>query len=414
MKKKRIIGIGILISSIIVIIYFVVRTGSKSDFIITKANQGDFLIGVITTGELLAKNSDKIYGPSGLRTVRIWQVEITEMIADGTIVDSGDFVAELDRSEITNKIKDLEIELDKLNSEFTKTRLDTTLELRNTRDELINLEYAYEEKQITLDQSKYEPPATIRQAKIELEKAQRAYGQAVKNYKLKLEKSQANMQQVAAELAQTQNKYNEMVEILHQFTINAPKAGMVIYKRDWNGRKQGIGSNISAWNNVVATLPDLSEMISKTYVNEIDISKVRLRQKVNIGIDAFPEKAFTGEVFEIANIGQQLPNTNAKVFEVLIMVNEFDSILRPAMTTKNEIITEVVEDVVHIPLECLHNNDSISFVYSMNGRVVKQEVEVGKANENEIIILNGLKKGDKILMIPPEEEEKLKIKYLAD
>ena len=72
-------------------------------------------------------------------------------------------------------MKDQELELEQLGTQFTKTKLDTTLELRNLRDELINLEYALEEKEIELEQSAYEPPTTIRQIKIELEKAERFF-----------------------------------------------------------------------------------------------------------------------------------------------------------------------------------------------------------------------------------------------
>jgi len=89
---------------------------------------------------------------------------------------------------------------------------------------------------------------------------------------------------------------------------------MVNYKRDWNGKKQGVGAQVSMWENVVATLPNLSAMNSRTYVNEIDISRVRTGQKTEIQVDAFPERKFTGEVFEVANMGEQMRNSNAKSF----------------------------------------------------------------------------------------------------
>ncbi|MCK7532908.1 MAG: HlyD family efflux transporter periplasmic adaptor subunit [Marinilabiliales bacterium] len=81
---------------------------------------------------------------------------------------------------------------------------------------------------------------------------------------------------------------------------------MVIYKREWNGAKRKVGSEISPWDPVVATLPDLSSMISKTYVNEIDVSKVKAGQRVRLTVDAFPEKSYTGAVISVANIGEQL------------------------------------------------------------------------------------------------------------
>ena len=201
--------------------------------------------------------------------------------------------------------------------------------------------------------------------------------------------------------------------MLKQFTVTAPKAGMVIYKRNWDGNKMGVGATVNAWDNVVAELPDLSEMMSKTYVNEIDISKVKTGQQVQIGIDAFPEKKFTGKVIEVANIGEQQQNTNAKVYEVRILVKEFDSILRPAMTTKNTILTSMVDSVLFIPIEAIFNQDSITFVYKKDGgSAVRQQVVVGLSNDNEIIIRAGLTEKDEVLLVPPEKAEKLAIENL--
>jgi len=411
MKKQIYITIGIVIIVIIALYYFFGRESSSSETIEVNVKSGEFKIAVTITGELEAKSSEKIYGPGNLRNVRIWQLKIEDIVPDGTVVDSGDFVATLDRTELNNKLLDQELELEKYETQFTKTKLDTTLELRNLRDDLINLNYALEEKKIQLEQSKYEPPATIRQVEIELEKAGRSYDQAVKNYQLKLQKAKANMQEVAGQLTKAKRKYNDMVDVLSQFTVYAPKAGMVIYKRGWDGKKNGIGSQISTWENVVATLPNLTEMISKTYVNEIDISKVKVGQQVEIGIDAFPEKSFTGEVTQVANIGEQLSNSNAKVFEVMIEVFEFDSVMRPAMTTKNVILTNIIDSTLFVPIECIHTKDSISYVVSGNSRI---QVIVGKSNENEIIIKAGLKEGDKIYLVPPEEYDDLKLKRLSD
>lgn len=391
--------------------YYFSQVNTQGPTVVSAVQFGDFSINVTTSGELEAKNSENILGPSGLREVRIWQVQISDMIPEGSIVDSGQYVATLDRTEITNRMKDLESELEKLESQYIKTRLDTSMDMRAAREELINLKYALEERQITVDQSIYEPPATQRQARIELEKAQRAYEQANKNYKLRTDKNNANMQEVYASYSQAQRRLEQIREVLQGFTVTAPKPGMLIYKRNWDGSKMGVGSTMSSWDNVVATLPNLNEMISKTYVNEIDISKVKTGQKVEIGVDAFPERKYTGEVTEVANIGEQMRNSNAKVFEVKIRVNEFDSILRPAMTTKNIIITSVIPGVLFLPIECVHTTDSISFVYRVSGQY-RQQVKTGAANENQIIITDGLKEGDEVYLSPPDKAIEWKLKKL--
>jgi RND family efflux transporter MFP subunit len=414
MTRKKYIYLGASILVLMIVAYFFFGRSNKDQQIAVKVKKGDFPIEVTTTGELIAKSSDKIYGPQALGQVfRIWNIKIQDIIPDGTVVDSGQYVAQLDPSELTNKIKDEETNQEKLETQMTKTRLDTTLELRTLRDELINLRFGLEEKKIILDQSKYEPPATIRQVEMDLEKSKRTLDQAEKNYKLRYEKAVANMQEVTASFNQGQRKLEQMRDVLAHLRVSAPKAGMVIYHRNWDGNKMGINAIVNTYDNIVAELPDLSEMISKTYINEIDISKVKVGQPVQIGIDAFPDKKFTGKVTEVANIGEQLQNSNAKVYEVKIKVVEFDSILRPAMTTKNKILTSTVNNVLFIPIEAIFNNDSVPFVYKKDGgKVMKQQVIVGQSNENEIVIRAGLAADEEVLLVPPEKAEKLKLSML--
>lgn len=411
--NKRLIIISALVIIALISLWLLLRDkGSQQQDLRVQAKKGVFEINVTTTGELEARRSENIYGPTGLRSVRIWQVKIEELIPDGTVVDSGAFVATLDRSEISNRIKDVESELDKLQSQYTKTRLDTSLELRSAREELINLEFGLEEAKITLEQSKYEPPATIRQLNIELQRAERAFEQTKRNYFLKLDKAKATMQEVSATLEQTRRRYEEMAAVLEEFTINAPQPGMVIYKRNWDGTKQGVGSTVSAWDNVVATLPDLSEMISRTYVNEIDISKIKLDQKTQVSIDAFPDKVFEGRVIELANIGEQMRNSNTKVFEVKVLLLSTDSVLRPAMTTQNIILTGTLSDVISLPVEAVHTMDSISYVYMASGRLSRREILTGQTNENEIVIIEGLEEGDEVFLNIPEDPERFTWQYL--
>jgi hypothetical protein len=149
-------------------------------------------------------------------------------------------------------------------------------------------------------------------------------------------------------------------------------------------------------------------MLSKTYVNEIDVSKVKTGQHVEIVVDAFPEKKYTGTVTSVANIGEQLPNADAKVFEVLVEVDGSDPILRPSMTTGNKIITKTISDVTFIPLECVHTGaDSIPFVYLKSG--TRQVLLLGESNENNIVVEQGLQPHIQIYLSTPEKPENFKL-----
>lgn len=374
--------------------------------------QGAFTMLVTATGELQAKRSEKIQGPLGMRTAQIYQTNITDLVPEGTLVEAGDYVATLDKTELDTKVKEVLNELDRINTQLEAIKIDTAIELRGLRDQLINLRFGMQEKQLEVEQSKFEAPMVIQRANIELERSERDYKQLDQKYALTQEKAETQVNEIMATLRQQQLKLSQLQELSKQFVVTAPKDGMVIYARSWDGKIQA-GSQIRAWDPVVAELPDLSEMVSKTYVNEVDISRVRKGQDVKIKIDAFPDKAYTGLVLQVANIGEQLRNYDSKVFEVIIQLNEADSILRPAMTTSNEIITDVLADKLFIPLEALYK-DTLTFVYKeVNGQPVKQEVISSWTNENEVVIVKGLEANDRVYLSPPPDADKLTLNSLA-
>ena len=404
MKRKIIIGAGIAVG--LLITYLIVKGNEAADAadILAAVKQGPFKVEIETTGELEAKNSVKILANTGIREFDIWNVTINSIVDEGTMVKKGEWVASLDPSQLQTKFNQIQINLEKANSKYTQIQLDTTLQMRQSRDDLVNLKYAADEKRIILEQSKFEPPATIKQAEINLDKAVRAYEQALENYKVKKDQNIEKMREVAAELRDVKNDYDGMVKLLASFNILAPEDGMVIYRKGWDGKPIKAGSQIGLWDPTVATLPDLSKMMSKTYVNEVDVRKVKVGQKVQVGLDAFPDKKLSGVVSRIANVGEQRPNSDAKVFEVSIEIEGSDMTLRPAMTTSNKILVSVKDKSLFIPLECLHSHyDTITYVYKKDGiNTVKQEVIVGETNTNDAIIVKGLGPDDKIFLSIPK------------
>ncbi|MFY9116519.1 MAG: efflux RND transporter periplasmic adaptor subunit [Bacteroidales bacterium] len=409
MKKKNIIILAV--AAVIALVGIIILVSRKKDTYkpqVVKTQMGLFEIIVTTTGELEAESNIKIEAPTGMRArnVRMGEIKIQDLVPEGTIVKKGDYVAMLDRTSADNSLKDLEDEYEALQGKFDRTLLDTSLTLKNLRDDIENQKFNIEEAKIAVEQSIYEPPATQRQYTNNLEKAQRSYEQALNNYDLKAEQAQATVNDVLIELNRKKRQLDELREVLNNFTIYAPNDGMVIYFRDWSGEKRRIGSSISGWDLVVATLPDLSNMLSKTYVNEIDISKVKPGQPVRMGVDAFPEKSYTGFVKEVSNIGEQLRNADAKVFEVIIKVDGEDEILRPAMTTSNKIITASIDDALFIPSEAIFVKDSITYVYKTSG--VRQVVVKGPSNENYTVIEQGLNEGEDLYLSLPQNPSRFK------
>jgi hypothetical protein len=190
---------------------------------------------------------------------------------------------------------------------------------------------------------------------------------------------------------------------------------MVIYEKGWDGKPIKAGSQIQMWEPTVATLPDLTKMQSRTYVNEVDVRKVKVGQVVEVGLDAYPEKKLSGVVVRVANVGEQRPNSDAKVFEVAVEINGTDLTLRPSMTTSNKIIASVMDSTLYVPLESLHSQfDSITYVFRKKGlNIIKQEVMVGETNANDAVVLAGLALNDRVYLSIPAGLEDQDIELLS-
>ena len=390
-------------------------TTPNDSALVARVVHGEFVVTVTTSGELSARESIKMTAPLQARQVQVYQMRIASIVPEGTVVSEGDVVAELDRSELASKQSEAALALQKAEAVYEQAMLDSTLTLSQAREDIRTKELALEEARLALEQSAYEAPTVRRQAEIDLEKADRALAQARLDYKTKTEQAQAKMREVGADVSRERNKLEIIERVMDGFIVRAPAAGMVIYEKEWNGRKITTGSQVSSWNPTVATLPDLTQMESVTYVNEVDIRKVQAGQPVAISLDSDPSKRLTGTVSSVANVGEQRPNTDAKVFEVHITVAQSDTTLRPGMTTSNAIETLREEDVLSIPIEALHSESGVPFVYRpAGGGVRKQEVLTGPMNDTHVIIWHGLGEDDRVLLTPPSNRDDLTFDRLPD
>ena len=381
--------------------------------VVHPAKRANFAVNVTTTGELRARKFVEILGPRS-QASQVFQTKITWMVPEGTAVKEGERVAELDRAPAEARRQAVKLELQKADAEYTNAALDSALTLAQAREDVRTAEYALEEKKLARAQAEYEAPTIKRQAQIDFEKAGRALDQSKKTLDTKTQQAIAKLSISSANLERSKNNLQAVEEALGEFTVTAPAEGMVIYLREYGGRRKSVGSNYYIFDPVVATLPDLTQMQSLTYVNEVDIHRIAAGQPVTISLDADPAKRLNGRVISVANVGEQHPNEDAKVFEVVIDLASSDTTLRPGMTTANAIQVRSVPNVLAIPLRAVTLERGLSYVFKESGEgVVKQMIETGPANSTEVVVTRGLTETDRILLDPPLKEKVVRTIQLA-
>ena len=144
MKPSRLL---LLIGAIgaVVAAYFYLRSPAvkeKTSDLLVNVTEGPLAVSIHAPGELQARRSEKIKGPDGLRTVGVYQVTIANLVAEGTVVQQGEFIASLDRTELDGKIKESQTEIEKIVTQLDQAKIDTAIEMRGLRDQLVNVRFS--------------------------------------------------------------------------------------------------------------------------------------------------------------------------------------------------------------------------------------------------------------------------------
>ncbi len=405
MNKKRVLIAGALLIALVIIIFFTKSKKPGEEEITCKVKKGLVEVKVHSSGQLESENSQNIVLPAVLsgQNVRIYDIKITDLVEEGTVVDSGQYIATLDHKVIEEVLTAARLELETAAAVIEDAKLDSNLSLSNYRDLIVNSRSDVEERKIVLAESVYESPSVIKKAEMDVSKAERKLDQDIKGLEMRQRQLKSQMERRNIDYRLKEQRVNDLLKLYDALIIKAPKPGMVIYAKDRFGIKIQIGSVLTPWSPTIATLPDMTKMISETFINEIDIAKIKIGQKVTLSIDAFPDKVLKGEVISVANIGQPMPKSDSKVFQVNIRIFGSDPDLKPAMTTGNEIQTGAFADKLYVPSEAVFETDSTKFVYVKKQDVVRQIVDLGDENEDYIIVNKGVTDGEVLLLNEPEK-----------
>ncbi|MEE4285227.1 MAG: efflux RND transporter periplasmic adaptor subunit [Mariniphaga sp.] len=406
LKRKPLLIIISLAAVAAMVVVIALSSGPGDN--LHKVKSGPFELSLEVKGEIQGKNAIVISLPDELsqRDLRIYQLKIKDMVEEGTSVKTGDWVATLDAAQITQQIQNNQQDLDRQRAELNDAKIDSSIQLTALREELGEFKYDLEYKKLELEQAQYESPAYQRKKKMEYDQTVRQMEKKRRDYQLKQLELKMKTNRIKERFDNHYKRDSLLKRAMGAARVTAPKDGMVMYAKLWNGRKLRVGDDISIWMPTIATLPDLSQPVSEAYIPEIDITKVALGDSVDITIDALPGDKFKGVVSNIANVGQELSGFDMKVFKIMIDLQVEGKPIKPAMTSNNKIILAKLPDVVKIPRNCLFQQNGDSFVYLNDGsQTWKKNVIPGLENEEEVVIESGLSPGDLILKSPPEESE---------
>jgi HlyD family secretion protein len=182
-----------------------------------------------------------------------------------------------------------------------------------------------------------------------------------------------------------------------EFQIRSPTDGTVLEILVNAGEIITSGTATFGGGTVLMKVADLSHMIVKAKINEVNIPRVGIGQDVDIRLDALPGQVFKGRVAAIA--AQGVKEENIVTYDVTIAITEPNKALKPMLTANVDIVTKRLDDVLTIPLEVLQvkNGDDVVEVLT-NGTQKSQKVRVAFRTDTQAVITKGLNEHDQVVI----------------
>ncbi len=363
-----------------------------------KLKKDKFLISLTESGEINAKDAVSISTPR----VR-GNLKIVYLIPQGTYVKAGDTVVSFDPTEALSSLKDAESKLEVAISNREKLIANQKSQMTNVESNLRSAELSFELSKLNLEQMKFEAEIKQQEAKLQHQKNDLALRKAKQDVESQKIVQQSELSNVNIDVQQKKSDLERAKRELELLTLIAPREGLVVYETNWaTGRKIALGDTPWPGMNII-TLPDLSQMQSQTYVNEVDVSKVKKGQKVLVKLDAFPDSTFVGEIENVASLGKVKDfNSSIKVFEITVLIKSKSEILKPGMSTSNRIIISEIPNVLFIPQEAVYEKGDKKIVYVKNGSGFNErEIQLGEKSEDYIVVKSGLHEGDEVALRDP-------------
>lgn len=254
-------------------------------------------------------------------------------------------------------------------------------------------------------------PSLVETARAKIEKARMEFEQTKSGSVYKIAKTAAALKKSESKLAGLMADLGRAEKELEKTVIKAPYQGITILFETFRGgqkRKPRVGDKV--WQNQpLLYLPDISSMVVKTKVREVDLHKIFLGQPCKATVDAYPEATFDGSVSFIgvlATTGGYESETGEKYFQVTIAVDGEDSRLRPGMTARTTILSEKLMNTLSIPVQAVFPEGGDAFCYLLEGKTFrKKKIVIGNQNEDLVQVKEGLKNGDQVSLVLPTNDQ---------
>lgn len=367
---------------------------NKSDYKTVRAAQQTFTLSVTALGTVKPQVGAEVR--LGARIPG----KVEHLYANvGNFVEKGQIIAELEKDELKATVEKQQSELNvaKINLE-TRSSLGP-IEIMKAETDLNKFKATYELMMIEFESEKmlfnenFTSKQALDYAREALLVAKAEYESSSKTLELARNKLNDDLRLLNAEVERARAALKIAETELSYATLSAPIRGIIASVSTQEGETVAVGLSAPTF----VTIIDIDRLQIETYVDEVDIGKIKVGQKATFIVEAFPSVDIEGEV--VGFYPNAVLRENVVFYNVIVKSLKPPSVeLRPEMTANVSIFLESRENVLVVPVSAVKKTGGVNFVYAIeDGKPITREVKIGWKQGRFLEITEGLKEGDEIL-----------------
>jgi HlyD family secretion protein len=377
-------------------------TQEQSTIPLYAVTETPFSIEVEGFGEIEAAQSQKIMTPGRRAMTIAWLKD------ENTYVEKGEVIARFDAQQILKDSRDEELELMLLAQDIVKSNAQQNQAKQDINSDQSFVKYEFE----FTDRFAVDDLRVYSQLEIIDTLANRDFLEAKDDFLEWKETSiveQHTNENAVLDIRKTgvETIFNRHQQALSSLEVVSPFSGLLVYEKDRRGEKPAIGQSVFP-GSPIAQIPNLDNMQASLFVQANDAIELAKGLAVDIRLDAFPNKVFSGEIADVSGFPRSIERGNpVTYFEIVVMLLEQDkSMMQPGrkLTAKIDVKSSTQELVV--PLQALYFENGSTYVYLQSGNDFnKRSVVSGRKNLYLVEITEGLSNGDVIALSLPQPQQ---------
>ncbi len=380
---------------------------TELDLPVTTVKRGDVSFIVYAKGELQGGNTEMLSAPQ----VGGQALTITALRESGDLVKEGDTVVQFDTTDQEFRLREAEADLAEAEQQVVQAQAESRAKEEEAHYAMLQARADLRIAELEARRNDVVPAMVAKQNLLAVEAAKDKVQQLERDLADRLATAKAGIaiqeaaRQKAGVAAETAKRN------IDSMTLRAKAAGYVarLQNNEMGGFRWGtylpafqVGDNVRA-GVPVAQIPDLNNWEASARIGELDRAHLAPGQAVELSVVALPGRTFHGKIKTIG--GTSGPPWD-RAFETRISVDDVAPELRPGMSVRVRITTELKKNVLWLPSQALFEADGRKFVYTQNGDgFVPRDVKLVRRSESQAVV-EGVAEGQLVALANPDQMKK--------